>query len=241
MVKDNHISEEKLVDYLQGQLSESEAQGIQRHVEDCVKCQQTLAFWQETLEMDEDLQPSAKLKEKIDQSLLVERSLKQRLIKWKMPLFGLAGVIVIVILCFSLTDILKVQQTVEPDYEVYQNQDIMSDQVFMNNPVVDSQPIKPYEDFDEMEGMVWINPQTQEILLEMEGLTNIYNNDYQIWIIDKNGNINGDLIIVENGSARVLYRVEDLSDFRIMKGSVEPPGGSHRPTGPETFYVDIEK
>ena len=56
----------------------------------------------------------------------------------------------------------------------------MSDQVFMNNPVVDSQPIKPYEDFDEMEGMVWINPQTQEILLEMEGLTNIYNNDYLI-------------------------------------------------------------
>ncbi|MFD2656431.1 anti-sigma factor [Gracilibacillus thailandensis] len=241
MVKDKHISEEKLVDYLEGQLSESEAQDIQRHVDDCVKCQQTLAFWQETLAMDEDLQPSAELKEKIDQSLLSERSPKQHLVKWKTPLFGLAGVMVVVILCFNLTDILKEQQTAEPDYEVYQNQDIMSDQVFMNNPVVDSQPIKPYEDFAEMEGMVWINPQTQEILLEMEGLTNIYNNDYQIWIIDKNGNINGDLIMVENGSARVLYRVEDLSDFRFMKGSVEPPGGSHRPTGPETFYVDIEK
>ncbi|WP_208591625.1 anti-sigma factor [Gracilibacillus suaedae] len=241
MVKDKHISEEKLVDYLEDQLSESEAQDIQRHVDGCVKCQHTLAFWQETLEIDEDLQPSAQLKEKIDQSLLADRSPKQRQVKWKTPLFGLAGVMIVVILFFSLSDFLKIKQTVEPDYEVYQNQDIISDQVFMNNPVVDSQPIKPYEDFADMEGMVWINPQTQEILLEMEGLTNFYNNDYQIWIIDKNGNINGDLIMVENGSARVLYRVEDLSDFRFMKGSVEPPGGSHQPTGPETFYVDIEK
>ncbi len=240
MMKDKHVPEEKLVDYLENNLSESDVQEIERHLDECANCQETLAFWQETLEVDKDLEPSTQLKEKINQSLLADRSSKQRLVKWKTPLFGLAGVMVVVILFFSLTDFLKVQQTVEPDYEVYQNQDIMSDQVFINNPVVDSQPIKPYEDFADMEGMLWINPQTQEILLEMEGLTNFYNNDYQIWIIDKNGNINGDLIMVENGTARVLYRVEDISDFRFMKGSVEPPGGSHRPTGPETFYVDIE-
>ncbi|MGP4042110.1 zf-HC2 domain-containing protein [Gracilibacillus sp. D59] len=240
-MEEKHLPEEKLVDYLEGHVSESEVQGIERHLDNCAKCQQTLAFWQEILEVDEELQPSAQLKEKIDQSLHRERSLKQRVFKWKKPLFGLTGVIVVFILFFSLTDFWNVQNTVSPEYEVYQNQDIISDQVFIDNPVVEKQPIKPYEDFAGIEGMVWINPQTQEILLEVEGLNGLYNNDHQIWIIDKAGNINGDLVMVENGSARILYRLEDLSDFRFMKGSVEPPGGSHKPTGPETFYVDIEE
>lgn len=241
MRKDKHLLEEKLVDYLEGHLTEAEIQEIECHLADCGKCQQTVAFWKETLEIDEEVQPSPQLKEKINETLHADHSPTKRVIKWKKPLFGLAGVIVMAICMISLINLLKVEHIVQPEYEVYQHQDIISDQVFIDNPVVARQPIQPYKDFASIEGMVWINPQTQEILLEMEGLTGLYNNDYQIWIIDKNGNINGDLVMVENGVARMLYRVEDLSDFRFMKGSVEPPGGSHRPTGPETFYVDIKE
>lgn len=234
-MKSQHIPEEKLIDFLENKLNVFEMAELEKHIETCEKCQKLLLFWQDTLEIE-----NVPLTDKIKGSSKRRSPFRYKR-KSKQKIFGLVSIAVIFLLVYSLADFSNQHLIQTNDYEVYQNKDIMSDQVFLNNPVVDKQPIQPYKDFAEIEGMVWINPQTQEILLQVEGLTGLYNNDYQVWIVDKNGNANGDLMIAENGVAKMLYRLDDLSHYRFIKGSLEPAGGSHQPTGPGTFYVDVEK
>src|SRR5699024_1509436 len=101
--------------------------------------------------------------------------------------------------------------------------------------------IVPVVDNTNMTGGVWLNQSTNEMILHVDGLVPLHTNNYQLWLIHKNDDWNGELLNLRDGSIRVYYKGEDIAMLKYIKVSVEPPGVSLKPSGPEAFYVDLEK
>ncbi|MFC4401535.1 anti-sigma factor domain-containing protein [Gracilibacillus xinjiangensis] len=234
-MNNEHIFEDNIIDYLNGNLDEKGKQTVETHIEECEQCNRLYNFWQDTLPADSNMTPSPLLKKRIDKQLKRERIRKHPIPK---PT-AIAGLVIIVVIFLSLPNILRQSTTTEPDYEIFQNNEISDRELFVNSPEVEKQDIVPIAD-DDLAGKVWVNNETQEVLLEVYGLAGLDKRDYQLWIVDRHNRAKGELLMVENGSTRVLYRLDDLSHYKFLKASVEPLGGSQQPTGPETFFVNFE-
>ncbi|SER57591.1 hypothetical protein SAMN04487944_106107 [Gracilibacillus ureilyticus] len=231
-----HVREEEIIDFLNGDTEESENFKIEEHISECEQCKQLYLFWQEALPTGNETIPSPFLKIRVDKRLKRGWLQKRQIQK---PFAVAAGMMIIMIVCLSLPDLLRQSVTTEPKYEIFQNSEIKDQEIFVSNPQVEKQEIVPIAN-NEVNGEVWVNNETSEILLELYGLSGLDQNDHQLWIVDHQNRAKGEILMVENGTTRVLYRLDDLSHYKFLKGSLEPLGGSHQPTGPETFFVTFE-
>ncbi|PWU66890.1 anti-sigma factor [Gracilibacillus dipsosauri] len=234
----NHLKEEKIIDLLDGNVSEEEKFEIQNHINTCPKCQGVYKFWQNTMESMTDVSPSPSLKERLDES--IEKKKSHRFISFK-PIILTASLAIVAFLFWGLNDIVYQSNTVQPEYEIYQNNEINEESLFTNSPHVEVQQLVSFSNTSNIDGALWVNKETQEMLLKVKGLEGLEQNDYQLWIVDQDNHAEGELLMVDtNGEAKVLYRLNDLSEYKHIKASVEPLGGSKTPTGPETFFVDFD-
>lgn len=78
------------------------------------------------------------------------------------------------------------------------------------------------------------------MLLEVDGLEELINQDYQLWIIYTDNSIDHEILPTQNGMTRMLFRDIDVDEFKKLKASVEPRGGSIEQTGPDTFIVEFQ-
>jgi|GEM_PF-1073247 len=123
-------------------------------------------------------------------------------------------------------------------YEVSKNDDIPVNFI-QSKPDTKELHITPVADNPQMNGSLWLNNASHEMLLEVEGLPEYPNQDHQLWIFYIDNDVTGEILPVKNGTTRIFFRGIDVGQFKLIKASVEPKGGSPEPTGPSSFLIQL--
>ncbi|HLR62344.1 MAG TPA: anti-sigma factor [Lentibacillus sp.] len=240
MASRKHIPEQTLIDFALGNLDEAECENVISHIHQCPKCESILEGWERMLPAvnEEKEAPSSTLKDRLDQRIDEENKPAKRKRRPK-TVYWLGGVAAALLLAFGLTTFNSGSNTALNEDVIY-NDEINEAQV-QSRPDTKRLEIIPVSRFDHVSGNVWINNSTREILVEIDGLADLSGKNYQIWMIDTDDNVYGELLPIQNGSVRILYQGEGVDQFKLIKTSVEPAGGSEQPTGPEPFSVDLPR
>lgn len=239
MMKSKHIPEEQLVDYLLGNIGEWDAKQIKAHLNHCKKCQYLLSDWQFLLRQDhKQFQPSQSMKDRIQHSIIQveEKSFKRRTV------IGKPGLLFATIACVFLIfySVHSYYQDINTrNYEIAENDEIPPETI-QGAPHTQQIKVTPVSEFNQINGYVWVNRNRNEMLLEVDGLEELINQDYQLWIIYMDNSIDHEILPTQNGMTRMLFRDIDVDEFKKLKASVEPRGGSIEQTGPDTFIVEFQ-
>ncbi|WP_099351982.1 anti-sigma factor [Fredinandcohnia onubensis] len=231
---DKHVPEQKLIDFTLGQLNEVEHNWIKTHVDKCTLCYEKMNNWEVILNKD-----SIHVKSSLDNKEELWNKIRKNNKAQKIPpklLLKLGSVAVILSLVLVTTN-LYISQNNKVSMVDYQEREAKR---LISKPDTKQLNIIPLSRSGNINGDIWINSLTKEMLIEINGLANLDNHDYQLWIIYENDNMQGAIIPNENGSSKVYLRGMDIHKFKMIKASVEPKGGSLYPTGPETFFVELK-
>ena len=228
-----HLPEETIIDLALGKLDDEKRNQALLHITSCPQCKEQLDNWLQILNVDSSPSINDSLKERIWHSYETKR--KNRF-NYK-PKFGLALACVAVVLLFLSIHILS--NTREDPMEMAHYKAVQTEK-FRNKPDTKKFNIVPVYD-SEINGNLWVNHVTNEMLLEVDGLTELMNEDYQLWIIYSDDKIEGILIPTRNGKTELFFENMNVTQFKRVKASIEPKGGSILPTGPETFFVEFQK
>lgn len=248
----NRYTEEILIDYVNDEISEKMKAEVTNHLSNCQVCEMTVQSWRQILQLEYEkgqlqITPSSELKNRVMRSIRVideqkrheKRRYKTLNKKFAFRFSTLAAALLLVIGLFQYTsnDPLK---THDRGIEVLHNDEIKMSAI-ETLPHTNQLSITPLMNEKEMEGNVWLNPVKNEMLLEIRGLKKLPEADYQVWFIDIDDVMNGEILRIVNGTSRIFYRGMDVNNLKLIKGSVEPLGGSVRPTGPETFIIELKR
>lgn len=228
-----------MVDYHLGHLDTEQYEFVQRHIVHCKKCVQKLNEWELLLKQDIQVDfAKEKIKSKVLESMQAENFRKKNRWSWlrkpTLTFAAIAAVITLIVIVF--------RDFQEPmplsNYEFKENDNIpvetMEEKRYTNQIA-----IMPVAQFPDLDGRVWVNEHTNEMLLELSGLYRLPNHDYQLWIIYTDNQMDYEIIPVQNGSTRMFFQGIPIEQFKRVKGSVEPLGGSEKQTGPDTFYIEF--
>src|SRR5699024_10594911 len=80
--------------------------------------------------------------------------------------------------------------------------------------------IVPVVDNTNMTCGVWLNQSTNEMILHVDGLVPLHTNNYQLWLIHKNDEWNGQLLNLLDVVIRVYYKGADIALLKYIKVSV---------------------
>lgn len=243
-----HIPETKLVDYVLGHLTQEEEAFIAAHLHNCSRCQQEAAYWQEMFATEASYTPSPTLNEKIRQISQLsqlnnnnKRLKEKRSPKWKYVISMLAATILI---AFTMNEFIfqekpLTNEHMKQGYIIAQQEEI-PENIYLVEPAANRHDIVTLTN-DNINGELWLNKETNEILFLAEGLRPLEAADYQLWVVHADDYWNGQLLHLREGAVRVYYKSPDIKLLKYLKVSVEPQGGSLTPTGPEILYVDLKE
>lgn len=237
MANIKHIPEEKLIDYARGAIPMHEAGKIHSHLLYCQECYNTLQNWQQLLNNLEPKQPPAALKERIWNRLSVHQHERKTR---KHPHIVLRSLLVAAIIGFivGLGYFINGNRKTPP---VAVNDEFRAMRLQQDPQTKQIHIVPVSSEYASINGNIWVNTRTKELLLEVEGLMQLSNHDHQVWIIYKDNEMIGALLPYQNGTSRLFFHDENVPELKMLKGSIEPKGGSKIPTGPDTFYVEIKE
>jgi len=87
-------------------------------------------------------------------------------------------------------------------------------------------------------GYVWVNGESKEMLLRIEGLIPSAERDFQAWVVQDDGrHANIGVLRHIRGIAQLYVQGIHLQDADIIAVSIEPKGGSALPTSEDSFWV----
>lgn len=228
MRQTNHLSEEQVIDLVLGNLTEND------HVKKCDYCQAKLDSWSQILHQEISETPSEQMKEDIWTTFDKLRKPKQKIPRRRAFIYSFATVAAVLVIAVGL---LFYKTSLVPSYEVSFNDDI--DRHIQHEAETKHVAVIPVADFPEISGNLWINDHTNELLLEVDGLKNLVNYDYQLWILYDEDKMDGEVLSIQDGTSRVFLKTNQVGSLELLKGSLEPLGGSSEPTGPEMFIVPV--
>lgn len=230
----NHFSEEVLIDFCLGEISEDRQIEIREHLDNCAECKQVSEHWLEVFNQPSSGKPSVDLKDKIWENARKNRRARKRDRKLMMAISSAAALFL-----FSIGLVWE-QSSEYHRYEVAHNDEIPTESI-QTNPQTQQLAVIPVATNQNINGNLWFNGVDEELLLEVDGLDDLSNRDYQLWMVYDNDKIKGELLSTVDGSSRILIKGKDVNHFKIIKASIEPIGGSLEPTGPETFVVLLKE
>lgn len=238
---EKHIDEMKMVDYVLNALAREESVKVEEHIKICDTCRTEMEHWRKILQNKTIIEPSAALNQKI-QSITNRNVTPFRKEDRSKRIFMASSLIASVIFAIALyvyfhdnqTDL---TETSSQGYIIAQH-DQVPEQQLLRQPETARQPLVSLTS-QNVYGELWLNEETNELIFLAEGLIPLERSDYQLWVVHVDDYWNGQLLQLRNGSTRVYYKAEDISLLKYLKVSVEPEGGSLRPTGPEIFHVDL--
>lgn len=99
------------------------------------------------------------------------------------------------------------------------------------------QPVEPFYG----SGSVWLKRGSGEMLIVVNGLYSLKEKDYQVWLQDEDQLSSAGFMLVQGTQGRSYYYGFGAKKAKRIVVSMEPKGGSLRPTGPEAVLVDIEQ
>ncbi|MBB6512059.1 anti-sigma-K factor RskA [Gracilibacillus halotolerans] len=238
MNKKNHLQEEVIIDYLLENIEDDKTELVEEHLQQCKKCKEMLNEWELLLHQKEPLEfETDTLKHKIWESIEKENARRNNRWNWlKKPPFAIASVVAAIFLILFVFE--AYQKPIVSNYQMKENDNIPVE-TMEEKRYTDQLMIVPVSQFPNLDGQMWVNEHTNEMLLELNGLNIMPNHDYQLWIIYRDDKIDDEIIPVQDGTTRMFFQGIPVEQFKRVKGSVEPIGGSPEQTGPDTFYIEF--
>lgn len=241
--------EEKLVDYVMNGLTSTERVNLELHLEVCDICSVRVTEWTKVLEPDarmddqesttyfhasEDCKPSKRVRRRL-MCAAYARSFQSRFqVSKPVVLRTLVGVMFIGL----IVGLMSLQ---EPD-----RQTVGAFEHTLNQRIADMQgegteryAIQPLEPFFGS-GSVWIKRQSGEMLIVVNGLHALEETDYQVWLQEEDLLSSAGLMHVQELLGKSYYYGFGAENAKRIVVSMEPKGGSRRPTGIEAVLVNME-
>lgn len=236
-----HLYEEKIIDYILGNIDEKEVKKISIHINQCEHCQRILNNWKFVLHKrpDEVRNPSKLLKLRVWNSIenLQNRSKQIKRLK---PSILFTSIALIIIILFTTTNLFS-EKTNEKYFATEQQNADFVEKNFQENQHTQQLPIIPVNNQNDLNGNVWVNVVTKEMLLQVKGLEPFTNQDHQLWIIYNDDTFDYEVLPIVNGETKIFIEGVNVEEFKLLKASLEPKGGSSNQIGPEIFFVDFKK
>lgn len=238
---EQHIDEIKLVDYVLNKLDHDENEKVKRHLAACESCLKEMEHWRTMLEAKRFTEPSKLLDKRIER-ITKRKTIPLRKETRRKRLYIASGFVALFLFAIGLYAYVNDQANdnhdiVSQGYIIAQHDEVPEQQLLMQ-PETDRQPVVSLTN-QKINGELWLNKETNELVFLADGLKPLQANDYQLWVVHVDDYWNGQLLQLRNGTTRVYYKAEDISLLKYLKVSVEPQGGSLTPTGPEIFHVDL--
>lgn len=227
----HNFSEELIIDYLLGETGDEA--GLKQHLDHCPHCQQLHDQWKPFFakEAEAQIRPPARLKKRLLHTIRADQRKPFFHFLTRSTLPARFSFVVIVLLLGSWLTISQVQKkSLQHSAE--------EPPLFLMNEETTLYEITP-EDNTAIKGYAWINNDSNELMLLVDGLHPVSINDYQAWIRSTTDLKDAGLIQV-NGAQGQLYLQDDIVnqlDHIIL--SKEPRGGSVKPTDPNPFLIKL--
>lgn len=238
-----HIDETNIVDYVLGNLTHDEKGVIEYHLGHCLQCTRKAHYWKKVIETDRSFTPSAQLDEKIRSIPKRHKSSKKVTILNK-KVYVMSSIVATILIVFVMNKLLFSNEPINDEQMnngfIIAQQDEVPELDFLLEPAMNRQYIESLANGD-INGELWLNEETNEIMFLAHGLKPLETGDYQLWIVHADDNWNGQLLHLREGSVRVYYKAPNIKLLKYLKVSVEPQGGSLTPTGPEILSIDFEE
>ncbi|MEC0306107.1 anti-sigma factor [Paenibacillus lautus] len=97
------------------------------------------------------------------------------------------------------------------------------------------QPVEPFYG----SGSVWLKRGSGEMLIVVNGLHSLEEKDYQVWLQDEDRLSSAGFMLVQGPHGKSYYYGFGAEKAKRIVVSMEPKGGSRRPTGPEAVLVNM--
>lgn len=226
----NHLDEELIIDYALGKVTEEKKKQVTTHLQTCPQCQRLLKSWEEIFQTEVKEIPSEKIKEKLDQH--IHQTNKKKV---PIPFILAIGSAALIFFLFQWLNFQEEPLQTPTIVQVDEHTNIR----MVDDPLTRQYPIIPIGDFQQVNGKIWVNYLTDELFVEIFQLPVMTNHDYQLWIIYHNNKFTGELMTTKNGVSRIHLKGGNIQQLKRIKASLEPLGGSPKPTGPEPFIIEL--
>ncbi|HET7627952.1 MAG TPA: anti-sigma factor [Bacillales bacterium] len=232
----NGWREEEVVDFVLNRLAKDKSEAFQRHLPDCQVCQEQQSEWAAMFD-DESAErldaPSVGVKRKLMRRLQPARVRRP----WKRMLrphfyFTAAAALAMV---FALVDMFPPGM---PQHSERPGNGVVDGRAanFVNIPGANNVQNVSVSD-ENIEGYLWLNRSTDELLLFLDGLPRVSGKDYQAWLVKNNDRRDAGLLKVTQGVASLYVRRSGVGQFHHIVVTIEPKGGSVAQTGPRRLVV----
>ncbi|XID94755.1 anti-sigma factor domain-containing protein [Paenibacillaceae bacterium WGS1546] len=88
---------------------------------------------------------------------------------------------------------------------------------------------------------VWVNADTEELFVLLEGLTASEGNDVQLWGDAPDALTSLGLLEFHSNQGHLYSRLREVALLRALRLTIEPKGGSELPSVPESALVRLER
>lgn len=237
------MSEEKIVDYV---LNRSHVQDavVDVHLKHCQHCARLVQEWRRTLGGEANLEfppfyhdPPKRMHRRI-----------MRAVRWRLALRSLSSnvrikhtsVLACLLLCLiafsaGFISLWDKNNKVEPQVATVPSEAIQ----FIADPETSRYVATGNNKLVDVDGELWLNGHTGDVLLIVRGVGTQQSRDYQVWMVRQGSNDSMGLLQVTEQVGFLFARVVQIDELEHIVVSMEPKGGSLSPTGPEAIRIGI--
>ncbi|HEX7063498.1 MAG TPA: anti-sigma factor [Bacillales bacterium] len=229
--------EEEVVDCVLARLPAEKEKAFQRHLAGCMECRESFREWESVLgegSKEEATGPSPKVKSR------VMKEITRKAQPWfRTKVIRKPTVVFVAAACTLIAFVFGTGLYSEPP----QTGNILP---VKGRTIVPSQTGNDSVHYGQLNtrnvnGYVWVNGSTHELMLFLNGVPRIDGKDYQAWLVAPDTKADAGILRVDEGMARLYYHGPEMENVRHIVVSVEPRGGSESQTGPRKFLIPLNR
>ena len=235
---------ENIPAYALGALDAKDAAALEAHLQTCASCRDELAAYRATsdnlLMALPPQEPSAALRRRLQGRLPSAQKAARPRSNWSFGRLAV-GLAIILLLALNVLSISQVRALQRQQAQLLdQIQNGQRALVMLSYPNTQSFPINK----ENVTGSLLLDKEYNNAVLILRGLPSLpADKTYQVWLIDPNGDRTSAGLVQPQTNlpfiSQPLGATQELAKFVGMGMTVEPAGGSDRPTGTQIFRIDF--
>lgn len=224
-----NIAEEKIIDFILGKMEEDERNYLSSHINDCKSCATLYVSWKHLTDETEAERPvpTMEMKRRLLAAITNEPKPKKAALSKQKWLVLASGIAMACLFSFLiLNQSAKHNNIAEIEPFLLDEETIIYEIV----PVVNHQ----------MKGYAWINTQSNEMLLFIDGMKPMTLEDYQAWIQTQYELKNAGILTLNGQKGQLYFQDGIVNQLEKIMISKEPKGGSGAPTDPNAVILQLQ-
>lgn len=266
MGRDCGIPDERWIDYHLGKLGRASSEALERHAESCAVCRSCCKRWADLLgtaaeSADEGIGVQAVAADRAEEPAAsgMYRSLRRRMAvraflrrAKRRPGRLAAACVCAALLATASVGLLRYPAASEQpaaalEAEHYARMHVPEGARLMelpgtrviSAPDMAAWPSSPSSIKPRRSLTVWINADTEELFVLMEGVLASEASDVQAWADSRSRLSNLGLLEFHSGQGHLYSRFREMAALEALRFTIEPKGGSELPTTPDSAHVRL--